>query len=361
MKTQVLHLSTSHRADDNRIYFSEARSLAKKYRVAVSGLRCRQLDDPDVEIFQQKKKRLPFRIFDALRLFFTIRPDVVHLHDPEMILCFPLFRMLGAKVVYDAHEDYTCKFRDRGYVVSRIWNYSEKLMARFANLIVAADSHVVEKFNFHRQVILIGNFPPKDFAKKKNCTSSSNSGDLIVAYVGTIHKLRGLEVAVDAIELVRNNNVKLHIVGDCKYSDLLEKFESSTRTVYHGRIAWEKLPDFFDTVSIGIALYQPVPAFLYCPGENIVKLFEYAAFGIPSILPNFDKLSRFIETHGGAVCVDSTDANAVAETIERLIEDKGYYDKLSNEGIAMVRDNFNWEKQEQTLLDAYQRLLGTES
>ena len=32
-------------------------------------------------------------------------PDLVHLHDPELLVVGALFRVMGMRVVYDAHED----------------------------------------------------------------------------------------------------------------------------------------------------------------------------------------------------------------------------------------------------------------
>lgn len=179
-----------------------------------------------------------------------------------------------------------------------------------------------------------------------------------VCYVGTIHEHRGLIVAVDAIDSVKPEfNVELHVVGDCRYPHLIEKFEKSDRTVYHGRIPWDELSTEMVKFDLGLALFQPVPAFTYYPGENIVKLFEYAGLGIPFLISDFKPLQKFIAVNGGGINVDPTNSSAVAKKIEELILDKNHYRKLSQEGVSMVKDRYNWEAQEDKFLNFYQKIM----
>lgn len=108
---------------------------------------------------------------------------------------------------------------------------------------------------------------------------------------------------------------------------------------------------------IGLILFQPVPAFTYYPGENIVKLFEYAGLGIPFIISDFPKLKEFVQLNGGGLNVDPTDPKKIARAIEQLYNDKTLYSKLSREGKEMVLTKFNWEKQEEKLMQAFSELL----
>ncbi|HSB93158.1 MAG TPA: glycosyltransferase, partial [Flavitalea sp.] len=138
-------------------------------------------------------------------------------------------------------------------------------------------------------------------------------------------------------------------------------FQESKRVVYHGSIPWQVLNDELKKCHLGIALFHPVPAFTYYPGENIVKLFEYAGLGIPYLISNFDKLEAFVAVNGGGLTVDPMNSTKIAEAIERVYLDQALYSRLRTEGIAMVRDKYNWENQEKTLLEAYSTMLAKKS
>jgi glycosyltransferase involved in cell wall biosynthesis len=108
---------------------------------------------------------------------------------------------------------------------------------------------------------------------------------------------------------------------------------------------------------VGMAAFQPIPAFTYYPGENIVKLFEYASLGIPYIISDFPGIRKFVEKNGGGILVDPTNVNEIAKTIEKLFNEKELYKKLSVEGKNMVINEYNWDLQEKILISAYNKLL----
>ncbi|RYZ33972.1 MAG: glycosyltransferase [Sphingobacteriales bacterium] len=193
-----------------------------------------------------------------------------------------------------------------------------------------------------------------DFLNKKQ---DRKFDKFTVVYVGTIHEIRGLRKAVEAIQLVKYPDIELHIIGESRYPHLTELFNSSPRVTYRGRIPWENLSSELGLYHVGLALFQPVPAFTYYPGENVVKLFEYAGLGIPFIISNFEGLSKFVKTYGGGLTADPTNPAEIARTIEKLYEDQVLYNRLSQEGQELVRKEFHWEAQKQKLINVYKKLL----
>jgi len=361
-RIDVLHLTTSHKAEDNRIYFCEAHTLSQNYSVVVMGLNPRKEPPLQVPMWEVPAGNLIKRLWFAFQSSISIRPKVVHIHDPEMILTGILLRLLGMKIVYDIHEDYERKFQsNKNYpkFICKAWWFFEKTASRFFQGVITADSHIARKFDFHRNVIVIGNFPPLSFVNSNPHIERLEANKTFkVCYVGTIHEHRGVGVAVDAIDKVKPDfNVELHVVGDCRYPHLFEKFKMSDRTVYHGRIPWDDLSKEMLNFHLGLALFQPVSAFTYYPGENIVKLFEYAGLGMPYLISDFDPLKKFVFENGGGLNVNPTNSTEIASRIEELILDKKRYEKLSQEGVSMVRERFNWESQEDKLLSFYNKIL----
>ncbi len=370
MKGKVCQFTIIHRLEDERIFHKECMSLSKQHDVTLvstSEISSERNGINVVGIGYPKSSFERFRkIFSIIPLLLRQKADVYHFHDPELIFTgFILKKIFGKKVVYDVHEYYTEKLQGRNFrrlssikkPLIKTWSWLEKWIANQLDLTVSADPVTAQQFTKTKSIV-IGNFPPLSFVNgSQPKTGKQEDDDFRVVYVGTIHEHRGLRKAVEAIQKVKYPNVKLHIIGESRYPELTQLFQSSPRVVYHGRIPWEKLNIELKKCSVGLALLQPTPSFIYCPGENIVKLFEYAGMGIPYLISNFPRLTNFVNEHGGGLLVDPTNTDDIARAIERLYEDKVLYQNLSAEGIAMVKNKFNWDLQEKKLLNAYDEIL----
>ena len=96
----------------SRVFHREATSLARAgYEVILVAANARAETVQGVRIIPLPEKRTLFQryvcnnvccLWQGLR----IRADVYHFHDPELIPVGMLLRLLGKRVIYDAHEDY---------------------------------------------------------------------------------------------------------------------------------------------------------------------------------------------------------------------------------------------------------------
>jgi len=370
MKKKICHFTIVHKPEDTRIFHKECKSLAKEYDVTLVTTCDNNYDKDGVHVVGIG---YPKSTFDRVKRILSIIPflrrqkaDAYHFHDPELILTGFLLKKLYRKtVVYDVHEHYTSKFMVKKLgkfsaiknLAIKGWTWMEKWMGNQFDLVVSADSFTAAQFTKPPSII-IANVPTIDFVRNVPEERAINRDEEFrVVYLGTIHELRGLRKSVEAIEKVKYPNIRLHIIGESRYPELTKLFNSSDRVVYHGSIPWQHLNDELKKCHLGIALFQPVPAFTYYPGENIVKLFEYAGLGIPYLISNFDKLEKFVAINGGGLTVDPTDTDKIAAAIEKIYLDQALYSRLRKEGMAMVKNKYNWENQERILLDAYSEML----
>lgn len=370
MKKKVCQFTIAHLTEDERIFHKECKSLLEDYDVTLVATSDKDEVKEGIKIiglgmpkggFQRLK-----RIFSIIPVLLRQDADIYHFHDPELVITGYILKTFhGKRVVYDVHEHYTNKMKSKGFGKLKLlkpfivgaWRLMEKWMAGSFDLIVCADSVTAQQFPDDR-TISIGNFPTLEFIQNaKPRTVPSAEEDFRVVYLGTIHEQRGLRKCVEAIEKVKYQGIKLHIIGNSNFPELTELFQNSNRVVYHGRIPWEKLSAELDKCHVGLILLQPVSAFVYYPGENIVKLFEYAGMGIPYIMSDFPGLKKFNEKNGGGLTIDPTNTDLIAATIEKLYEDKILFNKLSTEGIEMVRREYNWDMQAQKLIDGYNKIL----
>lgn len=370
MRTKICQFTIAHLLEDERIYHKESKSLLKDFDVTLVSTSDFSGMQEGINVIGLGK---PAGMFNRFKRVFSILPilnkqsaAVYHFHDPELIITgYILKKFYGKKVIYDAHEHYTFKMKSKSFgrlsflksAIIGVWNKMEIWMANQLDYIIAADQVTASQFKPEKTVV-IGNFPTLDFVKDSAPKTIVAEEDFRVVYLGTIHEYRGLRKCVEAIEKVKYPGIKLHIIGDCRFPELTALFEASPRVVFHGRIPWEKLSVELNKCHLGLILLQPVPAFTYCSGENIVKLFEYAGMGIPYLMSNFPLLKTFQAANGGGIVVDPTDTDEIARQIERVFEDGALYNRLSEEGISFVKNRYNWDREEATLLNVYHRVLG---
>lgn len=360
----VCHLSTTHRATDNRIFDSEAVSLARAgLSVAVIGLhasyeeRCGVAIVPLLDAMPASPSRA-LRVLHALRQAVRSGARVYHIHEPELLLVGLILRVLGRKVIYDVHEDVKAQVRDRlsawgamGRAIAAAWGVIEVGASRMLNAVVVVDSHLQARFARCRPVV-VSNFPSSSFwegARRVRTTS-----EFRITYVGGVTEARGMGVLLDALDRL-TGEVVLQVIGDVPESPLGARLRAHPRVVLQGRVPWRQVAGHLADADLGVALLQPVRAYLEV--EYVVKVFEYLSVGVPVLVSDFPKLRRQVEEFGYGMVVDPASPPAVAAAIEHLRNHPELRREMGERGRRAVRERFNWEEEEAKLLALYRRLL----
>ena len=366
---EICQLTTAHSLDDERILHRMAISAEQMgYGGAVAGCADESSQYGNVPLIAARKKRkrglIPNRFtawLSVTRWALASPFGVFQIHDPDLIPGGLILRMCGRKVIYDVHDDYQKNIETRlprllylNVLVALMWWIFEKTSSRFFNGIIVADRHLEGKFRPLKSIVL-GNFPNMDFTGESN-TRGEKTFNLL--YVGGVNWQRGIRVSLEALRLIKNDEIRFHIVGTCRDQALLEELQTEPRIILHGQIPWEKLSSFYEKAHLGLALYQPLPCFIYCPGENAVKVLEYMAAGIPVVTSNFPGLSKFIGDGNFGCVVDPTDPAAIAKQISRLHQDTELRQALGRNGRQLFESDFNWEVHEPKLANFYAIVVG---
>ncbi|KKL61830.1 hypothetical protein LCGC14_2191390, partial [marine sediment metagenome] len=262
---EVCHLTTSHRAIDNRLFYNEACSLARAgYRTAIIGQHERREILEGVEIIplstDGRRRSMIGRMMRALRIAIKEKAALYHFHDPELIPVGVVLKLLGKKVIWDAHEDYQSQLMSRNLpaaaktLLARCWWVFEKNASRFFDHVITADSQTEGKFSADKATT-IANFPPAAFGDVERGESTSDT--LRIAYIGGISRERGLVKVVEALDHLKGEPVEFHIAGDTSDPELLKLFSEHPKVVYHGRVPWKEVPRYLASAEVGVVLLQP--------------------------------------------------------------------------------------------------------
>lgn len=370
VRPRVCIFTTVHNARDDRIFHKQALALARSgYDVSLiagwtAGMDSGPVRKLSLPAFNGKLDRLVRGAACVLRLALKNKADVYHFHDPELLPVGVALKLLGKRVIYDVHEDYSKKMLSRRLprllsgLASQLMRAVEAVCAWSFDRVIAADSHVASLFA-PKKTVVIANYPPLAFVRNTTPLPPRNpNAPFRIAYVGGINVIRGIGKIVDAVELLNDRPVEFHLAGNVSDPALLARLKHHPRVVYHGVLPWEKVNQVIAQADVGMVLFQPVPAFEYYPGENIIKLWEYLGIGLPVIISNFPKLKALIESLEAGLSVDPADPVAIAEAIRQLRDQPELRRRLGENGRAAVLRERNWESQAARLVEMYRQLLG---
>jgi glycosyltransferase involved in cell wall biosynthesis len=291
------------------------------------------------------------------------RGQIYHFHDPELIPAGLLLRLLGKRVIYDAHEDLPRDILFRGWipkplrpVVSRAASLLEWIAGRTLSGVVAATPTIARRFPADR-CALVQNFARlSEFAPADELPHAEREG---VAYVGSITRERCAFEMVEAVARVsRPESARLLLAGEMSPASLHAALAASpgwSRVDYRGRLDRAGVRRLLSQSRLGLAVFHPVRSYIE---SQPIKLFEYMAAGLPVVAADFPGFRDIVERHGCGLCVPSTDVAMIASAIEWIFAHPAEAEDMGRRGRALVLQSFNWEREAEALLALYDRVLG---
>jgi len=374
---KVAILSAVHLALDNRVFYREARTLARNgYDVTLIAVHHRdeQLDGVQIRALPRlPRARRPLLWRQLLRMARETEADVFHFHDPELLLVSPWLRRLSGKpTIYDIHEanadfiavkDYLPKGLRRP--LAQTMRYLEPQLASRENGLIFADDAIAGSFaSFHGPRITLFNFPGQDLIDQ-----GADPGPVyaerepVVLYLGGLEPNRGSGIMLDVMERVVGQlpEARLLIVGHFQPPELEMEMrrEAERRGISHslqitGRVPFERIGDYLHQARIGWVTWQAYPK----NEKNIpTKLFEYMAFGLPIVSSDLASIRPFVEPDNNGLLVVPNDSERHAEAIIRLLRDDEAALRLGLAGQQLVRTTYNWPAMEPRLLAFYKAVL----
>ncbi len=175
----------------------------------------------------------------------------------------------------------------------------------------------------------------------------------VVLSVGNLRPVKGYSFIFEALEMLlsKGKDVKLLIVGDGSYKRNLEiELQDkgiSENVIFAGEK--EELSDFLNMADTFVmaSLWEGLPN----------SLLEAMAAGLPIIATKVGGIPEVVDDNENGLLIDPKDSKALAQAIERMISDKEFAMRLSNNAQKFVRDNFGIERTVKDLDSLYTELL----
>lgn len=372
---RVVHLSTIHRALDVRIFYKECKTLAaagNEVHLIVSSPPSDRVDGVlfhpvDRTLNANRIQRTWRRLSSAYQQAISLKSELYHFHDPELIPIGILLKLTGAKVIYDVHEDSPQEAMSlnkgrplQGWIRFWVWTVLEGLAKRVLDAFVCVTPTIAQKFP-EKKTILVYNYPLlEELLLVNESTSPYPTRNPNIAYVGGISAIRAIREMVSAMEhLPTPLDAKLVLVGEFSPPELKAEVEQMS--------GWERV-EFMGWQSRSIVIQQLAQArlglVLFHPERDHLealpnKLFEYMAAGLPIVASDFPLWREIIESIGCGLLVDPLDPRAIAQAIQYLLEHPDRAEAMGKRGQEAIQTKYNWNSEAKKLLELYRSLSRT--
>ena len=371
MRRRVLLISSVHPPTDPRIVYKIGHSLSANYEVfcvlpnALHNSYLENVQMISLPYFQRLTWRLAFTHPVILWKCLFLRPAIVHIFVPELIPIAFLFKLLGAKVIYEVQENLYKKFEikrvNNSPVYKLLFGYFDQAARSKFHLILTEKSYLAQYKNLKYPAVIVQNFVSTSFVDLY--AGEKNAGDTkpVFFYSGVISMERCFDTLVAALIKLREKHSEFHVhlFGPVRFSERdatqLPGYESIKKHLtFHGYTDLRSLLPFASKSVAGIALLKPMADY---PESYPTKLFEYMALNLPLITSDFPLYQDVIKNAKCGFCISPYDSDKLTNVMDWIICNPESARILGNNGRKAAVKKYNWISEEKSLFALYIKIL----
>jgi glycosyltransferase involved in cell wall biosynthesis len=274
--------------------------------------------------------------------------DLIHVHSvPDFEVFAALIpKIAGAKVILDIHdivpEFYASKFGvSKDSLAFQALKLIERGSAAFSDHVIIAN-HLWEKVLTARSVASSKcttylNYPDSRMFNAARRTRSAD-GRIILLYPGTINWHQGLDIAIKAFDIIKNEvpEAEFHIYGEGNLKEqltrMIEERSLQKRIKLMNFLPLCEIAQIMANADIGIVPKRD-DAF---GGEAFsTKIFEFMALGVPVIAAN-TRIDRFYFNDSLVKFFQAGDERSLADAMLTMIHNHKLREDLASNAITYI-------------------------
>jgi len=183
--------------------------------------------------------------------------------------------------------------------------------------------------------------------KTKEISEKSNNSLLKIGYTGTLKFNYGIECLIDAVKETVDCgiNVQFNIAGTGPAKENLAKLSNGyDQIIFHGKIDYEKIPDFLQKQDI--LLYSTSEQNFF---QSPIKIYEYMAAAKPIIAMSTPTTELLLENNISGILVPVGNSTEITASIKSLSESPTLRETLSI-NVRIKAHNHDWTSRMESLL-----------
>jgi len=304
-------------------------------------------------IITEQGKLMYLQYWISLFFFLLFRKvDVLCAIDLDTILpVYYVSKLRRKKRTHDAHEIFT----DLKEVISRpavhrMWTWIAKhTIPNFPVGYTISESYAADfKKRYGVDYGIVRNatiLKPLHIPEKK---------ERFILYQGWVNVGRCFEQLIPAMQYV---DAKLIVCGEGNFYqqslELAKEYCVTDKIDFKGYVPPGKLSDYTLMAYIGITLFEDTSLSNRLSLAN--RFFDYMHYGVPQLCNKYQEYERINEQFEVASLIEDPDPKSIAATLNKLLDDEAYYQRLQQNCLA-ARQKYCWQEEEKTLLAIYKKL-----
>lgn len=332
--------------------------------VVADGFGSELIEDVSIHDLGKPASRLSRVLLTSWKLIakaVRLNADIIHIHDPELLLAANWFQFRGARVIFDSHEDVPAQLLVKPYlglrarkILSFLSRALEKILVCRLTGVISATPHINDKFiALGVKSVVISNFP---LLSEFPSTTDWSKREKSIVYIGGIEEIRGIREMLGAISYSIEAEY-LHLCGDFSDQSLRQKISDHpgwVKVIDYGFSDRTTVVNILDKVMVGLVTLHPTENYKF---SLPVKMFEYMAAGIPVIASDFRLWREIIEECRCGLLVNPRDEREIASAIDYLLSNPAVARRLGEAGRQAVLKTYNWDSENRKLEKYYASLV----
>jgi glycosyltransferase involved in cell wall biosynthesis len=171
---------------------------------------------------------------------------------------------------------------------------------------------------------------------------------LVFGYAGTHGPANGLDAVLDAAAIVQKRglaDVKFVLIGDGRDKARLERRaqdEGLRNVLFLGLFNKQSYNEALCELDVGMQVLKNVEGFHWGSSPN--KFFDYLAVGRPVLVNYPGWMAQLVAEHGCGLAVRPDDAEAFADGVEKLRNERARFAAIGSRGRALAEAQFSQQK-----------------
>ena len=387
---KVCHLIFEHSPLDGRVFYKEAvslvnagfevtilapsldkKTLGRKKEIRLNKDGTSEKSGVDFEFYHYNKrfpKQFGIRRFITkrciLRKLIEIDADVYHFHEDgiSMEISLKLKQIRPSqKIVFDFHEFFLIKKRSKlpkrkGEFLKYI--RLEKRVIEISDLIITVSDFLGDYFGALRAKKVVNIMNCQSKAIFKSPVRAQGNKPFFICHEGRMLFDRGLKLIIEIIKNIADRDIECLIIGSLPLKER-EYFVRKTRDyriedkfTITGWLNYSEVAQYLSQAHLG--LFFAMSANGRFGISN--KFFNYLRYGLPILSLTNITTDGILNRYKCGYSFTEPDAKAIADKIVELKRDRDSYETLSANSRAAFEKEFNWERMETILVNAYRGL-----
>ena len=294
--------------------------------------------------------------------------DIIHVHSvPDFEVFATLIpRLMGARVILDIHdivpEFYASKFKVGAHsLIFKLLVMIEKLSIAYSNYVIISNDlwyqKLIQRSVDPKKCISITNYPDLSiFWRRPRPTASSD--DFVMCYPGTLNWHQGLDIAIDAMALLRDRapSLRFLIIGDGpdrgKLSCMISELHLGDRVFLKGLVPMEQVANIMAAIDVGV-----VPKRKDSFGNEAfsTKIMEFMAMNVP-VIASRTRIDEYYFSEQLVQFFESGSAEDLAAKVLDLMQNPSRRAALCERSTEFIAQN-NWDVKKHEYLELVDRLM----